>query len=133
MNAVWDETQKVLRPNAFITVIYANKAFNMDGDNKYSSVQFVLNNNAGDIHPIDINRRDKNGNPVIIGVLPLTASLEAREKEFNEYVEKYYNGDIPTHLLSIIRCINMQKNAEKERARKQAMAMQQKMVNRENF
>ena len=106
VDAVWDETQKVLRSNAYITVIYADKPFNMEGDNKFESKQFVLNNNAGDIHPIDVQRKDKNGNPVVIGELPLTAKPEARKAELKEYVKKYYGGEMPAHLLPLSKMIN---------------------------
>ena len=109
--AVWDETQQVQRPNAYITVIYANNDFNLEGDNKWGSRQFVLNNNAGDTHPIDLQRKDENGNPVVIGVLPLTADPKAREAELREYVAKYYQGEIPKHLLPVIRNINAEKAA----------------------
>lgn len=106
VDAVWDETQKVLRSNAYITVIYADKPFNMEGDNKWGSRQFVLNNNAGDIHPIDVQRKDKNGNPVVIGELPLTAKPEARKAELQEHVKKYYGGEMPEHLLPLLKMIN---------------------------
>ena len=109
VEAVWDETQKVTRPNSFVTVIYANKEFNIEGDNKWGSKQIVLNNNAGDIHPIDTERRDENGNPVVIGELPLTASPKAREAELREYVAQHYNGEMPKHLLPVIRNINAEK------------------------
>ena len=111
VDAVWDETQKVTRPNSFVTVIYGNREFNIEGDNKYDSKQIVLNNNAGDIHPIDTERKDAKGNPVVIGVLPLTASVKAREAELREYVAQHYNGEMPKHLLPVIRNINAQKNA----------------------
>lgn len=111
VEAVWDETQEVQRPNAFITVIYANSEFNLEGDAKWGSRQFVLNNNAGDMHPIDLQRKDKDGNPVVIGELPLTAAPEARESELREYVAQHYKGTIPKHLLPVIRNINAEKNA----------------------
>ena len=111
VDAVWDETQKVTRSNSFVTVIYADNAFNLEGDNKWGSKQIVLNNNAGDIHPIDTQRKDKNGHPVVIGELPLTANPNAREKELRKYVEQYYNGEMPQHLLPVIRNINAEKNA----------------------
>ncbi len=111
VEAVWDETQRVTRPNSFVTVIYANNEFNIKGDNKWGSKQIVLNNNAGDIHPIDTERKDENGNPVVIGELPLTASPKAREAELREYVAQHYNGEMPKHLLPIIRNINAERNA----------------------
>lgn len=111
VDAVWGETQKVTRPNSFVTVIYNDKEFNMEGDSKWGSKQIVLNNNAGDIHPIDTQRKDAEGNPVVIGVLPLTADPKAREKELREYVAEHYNGEMPKHLLPVIRNINAQKNA----------------------
>lgn len=111
VEAVWDETQKVTRPNSFVTVIYGDNAFNLEGDNKWGSKQIVLNNNAGDIHPIDAQRKDKDGHPVVIGELPLTASPKAREAELRDYVAKNYNGEMPKHLLPIIRNINAEKGA----------------------
>lgn len=111
VEAVWDETQKITRPNSFVTVIYANNEFNIEGDNKWGSKQIVLNNNAGDIHPIDTERKDEKGNPVVIGELPLTASPKAREAELREYVAQHYNGEMPKHLLPVIRNINAEKNA----------------------
>ena len=111
VDAVWDQTQEVTRPNAYVTVIYANREFNIEGDNKWESKQIVMNNNAGDIHPIDTQRKDKDGHPVVIGELPLTASPVAREKELREYVAKNYNGEMPKHLLPVIRNINAEKNA----------------------
>ena len=111
VEAVWDETQKVTRPNSFVTVIYANNEFNIEGDNKWGSKQIVLNNNAGDIHPIDTERKDEKGNPVVIGKLPLTANPKARETELREYVAQHYNGEMPKHLLPVIRNINAEKNA----------------------
>lgn len=110
VDAVWDETQKVTRPNSFVTVIYANKEFNLEGDKKWESKQIVLNNNAGDIHPIDTERKDEKGNPVVIGKLPLTANPTAREAELREYVAQHYNGKMPKHLLPVIRNINAEKN-----------------------
>lgn len=112
VEAVWDETQRVTRANSFVTVIYANKEFNIEGDNKWGSKQVVLNNNAGDIHPIDTRRKDEKGNPVVIGELPLTATPKAREAELRDYVSKYYSGEMPKHLLPVIRNINAQKNAD---------------------
>ena len=106
VDAVWDETQKVLRSNAYITVIYADRPFNIEEDNKFESKQFVLNNNAGDIHPIDVQRKDKNGDPVVIGELPLTAKPKARKAELEEYVKKYYGGKMPAHLLPLLKIIN---------------------------
>ncbi|MBR3675610.1 MAG: hypothetical protein IKN71_00540 [Alphaproteobacteria bacterium] len=111
VDAVWDETQKVTRPNAYITVIYADKPFDMSDDGKWGSKQIVLNNNGGDLHPIDTQRKDKDGNPVIIGKLPLTADPKAREAELRDYVAKNYNGEMPKHLLPVIRNINTEKNA----------------------
>ena len=111
VEAVWDETQQVTRPNSYVTVIYADKEFNLEGDNKWGSKQIVLNNNAGDIHPIDLKRKDEKGNPVVIGTLPLTASPKAREAELREYVQQNYNGEMPQHLLPVIRNINAEKNA----------------------
>ena len=111
VEAVWDETQKVTRPNSFVTVIYGDNAFNLEGDNKWGSKQIVLNNNAGDIHPIDAQRKDKDGHPVVIGELPLTASPKAREAELRDYVAKNYNGEMPKHLLPVIRNINAEKGA----------------------
>lgn len=111
VEAVWDETQKVTRSNSFVTVIYANNEFNIEGDNKWGSKQIVLNNNAGDIHPIDTERKDEKGNPVVIGELPLTASPKAREAELREYVAQHYSGEMPKHLLPVIRNINAEKNA----------------------
>ncbi len=111
VDAVWNETQKVTRPNSFVTVIYANNEFNIEGDNKWGSKQIVLNNNAGDIHPIDTKRKDENGNPVVIGKLPLTANPQARETELRDYVAQHYNGETPKHLLPVIRNINAEKNA----------------------
>ena len=70
-----------------------------------------MNNNAGDIHPIDTERKDEKGNPVVIGELPLTASPKAREAELREYVAQHYNGEMPKHLLPVIRNINAEKNA----------------------
>ena len=122
VDAVWDETQKVLRPNAYITVIYANKPFNLEGDNKWGSKQFVLNNNAGDIHPIDIKRKDKNGNPVVIGVLPLTAGLDSREAEFNEYIKKYYGGVVPGHLVAVLENIRLERSLWQKAAQKRDFA-----------
>ena len=109
--AVWDQTQEVTRPNAYVTVIYANREFNIEGDNKWDSKQIVMNNNAGDIHPIDVKRKDKDGNPVVIGELPLTATPQAREKELRDYVAKHYEGQMPEHLLPVIRNINAEKSA----------------------
>lgn len=111
VEAVWDETQKVTRPNSFVTVIYADNDFNMNGDNKWGSKQIVLNNNAGDLHPLDIKRKDENGHPVVIGKLPLTANPNEREAELREYVAQHYDGKMPAHLLPIIRNINAEKNA----------------------
>ncbi len=111
VEAVWDETQKVTRPNSFVTVIYGDNDFNLEGDNKWGSKQIVLNNNAGDIHPIDAQRKDKDGHPVVIGELPLTASPKAREAELRDYVAKNYNGEMPKHLLPVIRNINAEKGA----------------------
>lgn len=111
VDAVWDETQKVTRSNSFVTVIYADNAFNLEGDNKWGSKQIVLNNNAGDIHPIDTQRKGKDGHPVVIGELPLTANPIAREKELRKYVAQNYNGEMPKHLLPVIRNINAEKNA----------------------
>lgn len=111
VEAVWDETQKVTRSNSFVTVIYADNEFNIEGDNKWGSKQIVLNNNAGDIHPIDIQRKDKNGKPVVIGELPLTANPKAREKELRDYVQQHYKGEMPKHLLPVIRNINAEKNS----------------------
>lgn len=109
VDAVWDETQKVIRPNSYVTVIYNNKEFNLEGDKKWGSKQIVLNNNAGDIHPIDVQRKDKDGHPVVIGELPLTASPKAREDEFRAYIEEHYHGQTPKHLLPVIRNINAEK------------------------
>ena len=111
VDAVWNQTQDVTRPNSFVTVIYADKPFDMSEEGKYGSKQIVLNNNAGDIHPIDTQRKDKDGHPVVIGELPLTASPIAREKELREYVAQNYNGEMPKHLLPVIRNINAEKNA----------------------
>ena len=112
VDAVWGETQKVTRPNAYVTVIYADRKFDISSEEtKYDSKQVVMNNNAGDIHPIDIQRKDKDGHPVVIGELPLTATPKAREAELREYVAKNYNGEMPKHLLPIIRNINAEKNA----------------------
>ncbi len=116
VEAVWNETQKVQRPNAFITVIYANNGFNLEGDARDGSMQFVLNNNAGDTHPIDLQRKDKDGNPVVIGELPLTADPKAREAELREYVAQHYEGTIPKHLLPVIRNINAEKDANAPKA-----------------
>lgn len=110
VDAVWGETQQVTRPNSYIMVIYANNEFKIEGDNKWVNKQIVLNNNAGDIHPIDIQRKDKNGYPIVIGKLPLTASPKAREAELREYVAKNYNGKMPEHLLPVIRNINAESN-----------------------
>lgn len=88
----------------------ANKEFNLEGDKKWESKQIVLNNNAGDIHPIDTERKDEKGNPVVIGKLPLTANPTAREAELREYVAQHYNGEMPKHLLPVIRNINAEKN-----------------------
>ena len=113
VDAVWDETQVVTRPNSFVTVIYANNEFNLEGDAKWGSKQFVLNNNAGDTHPIDLLRTDRNGNPVVIGELPLTAAPLAKEKELRAYVAKYYKGKIPSHLLPVIRNIIAENDAKR--------------------
>ena len=47
----------------------------------------------------------------MIGVLPLTADPKAREKELREYVAEHYKGEMPKHLLPVIRNINAEKNA----------------------
>ena len=92
--------------------IYADRKFDISSeDTKYDSKQIVMNNNAGDIHPIDAQRKDKDGHPVVIGKLPLTASPKAREAEQREYIAKNYNGEMPKHLLPVIRNINAEKNA----------------------
>lgn len=85
--------------------IYADRKFDISSeDTKYDSKQIVMNNNVGDIHPIDAQRKDKDGHPVVIGKLPLTASPKAREAELREYVAT-------KHLLPVIRNINAEKNA----------------------
>lgn len=84
----------------------------MSEEGKWGSVQIVLNNNAGDIHPIDTKMRDENGDPVVIGVLPLTANVEKREKELKAYVDKYYNGEIPAHLQPVLDNINAEKTTK---------------------
>ena len=83
--------------------IYADRKFDISSeDTKYDSKQIVMNNNAGDIHPIDAQRKDKDGHPVVIGKPPLTASPKAREAELREYVAT-------KHLLPVIRNINAEK------------------------
>ena len=109
---VWGGVGKATRPNAFVTVIYADRKFDISNeDTKYDSKQPLMNNNAGDLHPVDPNLKDENGNPMIIGKLPITASPKAREAELREYVAKNYNGEMPKHLLPVIRNINAEKNA----------------------
>lgn len=129
VEAVWDETQKVLRVNAYVTVIYADRPFDMSDDiKKFDSKQIVLNNNAGDIHPIDIKRKDKNGNPVVIGVLPLTAGLDSREAEFNEYIKKYYAGVVPGHLVAVLENIRLERLLWQKAAQKQDFAEGKRVV-----
>ncbi len=107
--AVWDETQRVLRPNAYVTAIYVDNPFDISGDKKWVSRQFVLNNNPEDIHPIDIKQKDKNGKPMIVCTASLTAPVAVRESEFNAYIQRFYGGKVPEHLLPVIRNINAEK------------------------
>ena len=76
------------------------------------SSQGRVKNNKGKIMA---QRKDKDGHPVVIGELPLTASPVAREKELREYVTQNYNGEMPKHLLPVIRNINAEKNASMSR------------------
>ena len=124
VNAVWDETQKVLRKNAYITVIYMNNKFDMSEKGKWGSKQIVLNNNAGDLHPIDTKRRDSKGNPVVIGKLPLTAKVQARKKELKEYVNKYYSGTTPAHLKPLEKTLNVAITHSLNRGKKKAASIQ---------
>ena len=112
--AVWDEVQVAQGSNAFLTTIYEN---NPNAESPWDRTQTVINNNACDTHPVDLMRRDEKGNPKVIGVMPLTADLELREAELRAYVELYYNGEMPKHLLPIIRNINAQKSASRPRVR----------------
>ncbi|MBR6009845.1 MAG: hypothetical protein IKP35_00290 [Alphaproteobacteria bacterium] len=123
VDAVWDETQKVLRKNAYITVIYMNNKFDMSEKGKWGSQQIVLNNNAGDLHPIDIKRKDSKGNPVVIGELPLTAKVQARKKELKEYVNKYYGGITPTHLKPLEKTLNATITHSLNKAKKKTSTM----------
>ena len=109
---VWGGVGEQTRPNAFVTVIYADRPFDISDENtKYDSKQPLLNNNAGDLHPVDPTLKDENGNPMIIGKLPITASPAAREKELREHNAKYHNGEMIKELLPVIRNINIEKNA----------------------
>jgi len=117
VHPVWgDPPQEVQRPNAFITVVYTSHKFDTTEDGKWESVQIILNNNGGDLHPIDLQRKDENGNPVVIGKLPLTADPNAKEAELRAYVDKYYKGEMPKHLLPVIRNINAEKSAKAPKA-----------------